>query len=543
MQLKSLRYLDLILTKEPTDKFKFYKGLAAKIESFSPTLLRIKILPALLAECEKDARFAPVLLGPILYIGKAMPSDEFQRSIWTRLAFLTTITKPPEIAIALLRNIQTILKKVERHLRKDFVYPIVITTLQSTDPKIHREVLSQIPNVIAEMSDSTVYHMLLPRLLDLAGACPDPANTSDAVRCVAECLAKVDHDVFVVEVLGHFVQIWARAKSAAVATAIIAVLERIDGAADLLMAKAVPLAADIAGFHGLDEYVRGRLCDWMITTVQKFKVNRATVQRRSGTSDPDNPFGETAPPTGPPPQPQEPVKRTSGLNLTSDDIFGPPKPDTARPVEASAKALSTVDGFGPPPKQPTPIEVFAPRQPTPSGPRSSAPIDVFGPSPTAAKPPVPIDVFGPSPTAAKSPVPIDLFGPSPAGPKPSGQMDVFGTAARPPSSRDIFGPPPADAFGGPGPAGDVEVFGPRPGRPAVQEVDIFGGSATPVQNDNSLVAPGFSAPPPRASGRQNDGMVDVFGQQTRSQVGRPPPQNHPRTGQPGGAVDDLLNLF
>jgi hypothetical protein len=144
-------------------------------------------------------------------------------------------------------------------------------------------------------------------------------------------------------------------------------------------------------------------------------------------------------------------------------------------------------------------------------------------------------VFGPSPAAAKTPGPIDIFGPSPAAPRPAVQMDVLGTVARPPSSREVFGQPRA--------SGGVDVFGPRPGRPVVQEVDIFGGSATPAQNDNSWLPPGFSAPPPRAAGRQNDGIMDVFGQQPLNQGGRPPPQNRPSTGQPGGTVDDLLNLF
>jgi hypothetical protein len=108
MQLKSLRYIKLLLTKELTDKFKFSKGLSTKMESFSP--------PSQSPDAHRVRDRRP--LCPIRYIGKAMQSNEFHRFIWTCLAFLT---KPHEVVIALLRNIHTIFKKVERRFHKDFV--------------------------------------------------------------------------------------------------------------------------------------------------------------------------------------------------------------------------------------------------------------------------------------------------------------------------------------------------------------------------------------------------------------------------------------
>jgi serine/threonine protein kinase len=414
MQMKALRYVDLLLTKDPSDKFKFYKGLAAKIEGFSPTLLKVRLLPAFLSECEKDVRFAPVLLGPILYVGGFMTPDQFLRTIWNRLAPLTNVTKPPEISIALLRHIQTILRKVERPLHKDLVYPIVLSALQSGDSRIHKECLAQIPTVVSEMSENNVQHLLLPRLLDLAGSAGDPANASSAIRCIAECLVKVDHDSFAADALPTLLQVWHRARSSPIAAAIIEVIEKLTAGSDLMMTKAVPLASEIAGAHALEGESRNRLCDWMIATIQKFKNNKSSVTRRTAIADPDNPFGDGKPEPAPmaverprtvdPPRPPVPAKQ-----LTSDDIFGPPP---ARPAAES---------FGVPQAKPPPTEVSKPSTAVFAGSRQAT-TDVFGPRP-------------PPPAAAAAPAPdLDVFGfaQAPANRSDPWALGLSGPPARPP---------------------------------------------------------------------------------------------------------------
>ena len=62
MQMKILRYLDLLTIKDPKDKFIFFKNLSKAVEQFSPIMSRCKILPLLIEECKNDIRFEPVLL-------------------------------------------------------------------------------------------------------------------------------------------------------------------------------------------------------------------------------------------------------------------------------------------------------------------------------------------------------------------------------------------------------------------------------------------------------------------------------------------------
>ena len=421
MQLKSLKYMDMILTKDPQDKFKFYKGLAQKIDEFSPTLSRIKILPTLLAECKNDVRFAPVLISAILKIGETMNVDTFMKLIWQKLSFLATVVKPPEVSIALLRNLKLILEKIDKPLHKDYVYPIVIAALQSGEPRIHKECLEKIPMVIEQMSENNIRMMLLPKLLEVALSSPDPGNISSGINSVAECMKKIDQDTFAVDVIPKMQQIWAKHRSTTVAESIMKLLSNMHASSDVMMSRVIPISAEILGSHVLDDGLKASYCDWMVTTIQEFKSNKTAKFGASKASDPDNPFG-TIPIAKAPPKPT--------VELSSSDVFGS---STPKPVQSSLNAsdifgnatskpaqntptLSASDVFGsatqPKPRPMSGADIFDTPKPGPAIVDISAPSygastrDVFGaPAPSQAAPSNPYanpmdDIFGKSSTSS-----------------------------------------------------------------------------------------------------------------------------------------------
>ena len=510
MQLKSLKYMDMILTKDPQDKFKFYKGLSQKIDEFSPSLAKIKILPTLLEECKNDVRFAPILIGAILRIGDNMDSDTFMKLIWQKLSFLSTVVKPPEVSIALLRSLKVILDKIDKSLHKDYVYPIVVAALQSGEPRIHKECLEKIPIVIEQMNENNIRMMLLPRLLDVALGSQDPGNISSGIHCVTECMKKVDQDTFAVDVIPKVQQIWGKHKGASVGESIMKLLSGMHASTDVMMSRVIPIAAEILGSHAVDDGLKASYCDWMIKTIQDFKTNKSAKFGAKKAADPDNPF-EAMPVIKPTPAPAK-------VELSSSDIFGSSAPKPSQP----ASTLNASDIFG----------SSAPKPPQPTSALNAS--DVFGSS--ATKPPQPTSTLNAS--------------------------DIFGSSAPRTSQPPAQGLDASDIFGnsGPGrskPMSGAQIFdAPRPG-PAIVDISAqqpgYGGSVRDV----------FGAPAP--ANPYATQMDDVFGQRHQppsmgsSNWGQNPGQGQPganqwtnkfdpfntgQRGQPQGrGGNDLLDLF
>jgi serine/threonine protein kinase len=106
MPLRALTYLDLLITKEPKEKFGFFKGLSQALHGFSPLMIKAKILPILVQECRAEIRFTPVLLGTIFDSAGKFSVSEFTDEVFNKIAFLTTVSDPPEVVIAFLQSIR-----------------------------------------------------------------------------------------------------------------------------------------------------------------------------------------------------------------------------------------------------------------------------------------------------------------------------------------------------------------------------------------------------------------------------------------------------
>ena len=429
MQLKALKYIDMILTKDPADKFKFYKGLTQKLDEFSPTLVKTKILPVFLNECQSNVKFAPILLSSIFKIASSFKQDEFMNIIWKRLSFLTTITNPPEVSIALMMNLKTILSKIDKPLHKDFVFPIIFSALQSPHTGIHKVCLQEIDLIIDEMNENGIKTQILPRVLDLATNSGDTNIVANSIFCIKKCLPKIDNDAFSYENLPRFAQIWQKSKDNNVGLAIVETIESLRSSGDVLMTRAIPIAADIAGSHSVERETKNRICDWMINTIKDFKDMRSdkNFSVTNASNDADNPFTQSQNSTISANATQGNTFRseTSKMQDNAADIFGPSSTtqkntNSVKPIKIDI--IDSNDIFGPSSKPKTNISQS-----------NSSPMDIFGPSSSssAQKPQnssLNIDNFQSSSQQKQSA--SDIFGMPSYNQIPSNQqtstMDIFG---------------------------------------------------------------------------------------------------------------------
>lgn len=303
MQLKSLRYIDIMLTKNPSDKFAFYKGLSKKIDEFSPSIQRIKLLPTLVNECIGDVRFAPILLGAIFQISVKFTTEEFMDLVWRKLSVLATVVNPPEVSIGLLRNLWMLLEKVDKRLHKDYVYPIIFSALNSQETRIHNEVLKHVDTVIDEMNEETLRSLILPRLFDLSFNSSNLSVSSSSIMCISKTLKRMDNESFCAEFIPKFAQIWRKFANPQIATPILDVFFNLNVSLDVVMLRILPLACEISANNSVDGELRSKYCNFIIKTAQDFRDkgenernfnDQENVQGKQNESDVkvdnDNPF-------------------------------------------------------------------------------------------------------------------------------------------------------------------------------------------------------------------------------------------------------------
>jgi hypothetical protein len=344
MSLRILTYLDLLITKEPKEKFGFFKGLSQAIHGFSPLMIKAKILPILVQECRAEIRFAPVLLGTIYDVAGKFSVSAFTYDVFTKIAFLTTVSDPPEVVIALLQSIPLIIEKTDPSLHNDCVYPIVFNALQSPNELIQRECLSKLPFTIERIQPAIIRTSLLPRLVELGAKATDVRVAASALTTVARCLKKIDHDTFLQDTMPKISQIWRAHASAAVAEPMMDIIEAIAGNAKLTMAQVLPIAAAVTATPACPPYVQKRLCVWVINFLEKYKLEFQLDRKITRPHYTVAPRVPAAAGTGPSPVKQAPAAANNpfGFDLPPADV-------------STAKAA-----IGLPPVTPTQTRAFDP---------------------------------------------------------------------------------------------------------------------------------------------------------------------------------------
>ncbi|KAH0793039.1 protein kinase [Histomonas meleagridis] len=274
-QLKVLRYLDMIITKDAKDKFGFFKGLSKIIHDFSPMIIKVKILPILISECKSDIRFAPVLLGTIFSVSEKFTVSEFTNEIFKKLSFLTTVEDPPQVTIALVQSLPLLLEKTEPSLHKDCIYPILFRSLQSNNLTLRNECMKKLPGIIKKLPENIINTKLLPQIVDLLADIKNSQDINPLLSSIAMCLPQIDCDVFLLEQFPKVFYAWKKNQTKESTEMMMEIIENLKGNERNIMARAMQVAASIVSANVAEPYVKKRMCNWMINTIERFKAVNA----------------------------------------------------------------------------------------------------------------------------------------------------------------------------------------------------------------------------------------------------------------------------
>jgi hypothetical protein len=321
MPMKVLRYLDQVCIKDAKDKFEFFKGLTKVVSAFSERLLRNKVIPILVSECERDVRLAPVLLRPILQFSKNLPMEIFTQEVYLRLFFLTSIVDPPEILIAFMQELDLLLDKTDPAIHHAKVFPVISTALKSSHPLLLTECLKRLPAFIKLLNEQSIQKGLLPLLLRLCESSDDLEFLSISLNCITCCLPKVDHDQFMRYLIPKIEVIWRTHQEPSIVPGLSDLLTTLRGTDLSTMAFAIPLAAQLVSNSLCDPYYQKQLVSWMLGFVTKFKI----VNKLDEVEDPKPGQVEIAPALDPLAQAAA-VPASQSFDFSFGPLLGPQPP-------------------------------------------------------------------------------------------------------------------------------------------------------------------------------------------------------------------------
>jgi hypothetical protein len=240
LSIRSLRFIDEILTKSPDDRYAFYEKMAPTLPLFSERILKTKFAPLFLRQVLADDRYAPALVPLLLNLAARFDAAYFASAVDALRALLQRVT-PPQLALA---NLSVAPLLAERGNQAETLQPLFVAALQSDEAEVRAEALARLPAVVAGLGARAVLDSLVPALAALLLAA-DCAGCCAAVECLGLCLERVPADDFCERAIPGIGRAWERIAEPPLARAIQRLLTLLRPSPDPICRFVVPLAAGI----------------------------------------------------------------------------------------------------------------------------------------------------------------------------------------------------------------------------------------------------------------------------------------------------------
>jgi SCY1-like protein 2 len=171
--VSTIRFLESLPAKTPSEKSAFLRGLPRIMPQFSAKVLERKVLPALLDEM-KDKDLISLILQNIFKMLKTLPSSKraFPEKIVPRLReiFLGTDKKPATERdsakeaglMVLLENIRQVSDNTTGKEFKDDILPIIFLAVESPTHSLVDAALGTLPTILSSLDFTTIKNEVFP---------------------------------------------------------------------------------------------------------------------------------------------------------------------------------------------------------------------------------------------------------------------------------------------------------------------------------------------------------------------------------------------
>eukprot|EP00906_Rhabdomonas_costata_P011613 RCo016552 len=135
-EVKALRYLSAMMNKDPLQKVSFLKELPDMIPAFSVRLLRLKVIPPLVAEMT-DERMLRFVLPLLLRIVERLQPSEYEVLLMPYFTPLFQRVDIPQISEMLVESIDPIVEKSSQNIVKHYIVPLLCLQMKNNpNPRV-----------------------------------------------------------------------------------------------------------------------------------------------------------------------------------------------------------------------------------------------------------------------------------------------------------------------------------------------------------------------------------------------------------------------
>jgi hypothetical protein len=284
-QLRAYRYLDTIVTRQPLEKFSFFKSLRQTLNAFSTRILRHKLLPILMADTLINGRFAPVTIPLIVEIGATFSIEEFSTEIFAPLSKFLRVTRPAEICLSVFNVMHIFVEKISRELHCDLLFPIFLNALKNDDIRLQAAAVEHFPLIARSLNPSTIRNVALPRISELLLSADHPDILRAVITSLGDCLDLVEHDVFTDIVLPKLAVAWRRTSSLQLAQSLPTLLQRLRPSLGPALREMVPLCSIVLASPEVDLEAQAQLVEISVAQLGRVAAERRAqpIERRAET--------------------------------------------------------------------------------------------------------------------------------------------------------------------------------------------------------------------------------------------------------------------
>jgi serine/threonine protein kinase len=279
LSIRSLRFLDAILTKSGPERHTFYSNFLPTLPLFSDRLLRYRLQPIFLNDLLRDVRYGPVLIPLIFNIGRRYDKADFMREIIVPLRKILEMTVPEELALANLSVTPIIIDRVEVNSQCDVLSPLFIASLHSSSSRLRGEALKHIPLMIASMTEDVILASLVPTLLRFIDEISDISIVCAVLEGLGQCLAKVHPDTFCEVAIPKLMLCWNRVKQPHLALAIEFVLRKLHPTSPMVCKFVIPIAAEVLASRKARPATQSQLATIINDSIDAIMSERNLVAR------------------------------------------------------------------------------------------------------------------------------------------------------------------------------------------------------------------------------------------------------------------------
>lgn len=208
LSARVLKYMDLSITKDLSDKICFYKKLDGFIDNFSFRLRRYKILPLLIDEMESNSDLCECLIPLSIKNSKDFDKEDFISEVLNTVIKFLKEDETSKITIAFFSVFNIVVSKCSSEYQSLIVFPIFVKALQSGEKSIQESALQALPLLVEQLDQATIQSALIPQILEFIELHKDQDTVVTALSSLKTMSVRVDPLWFTENVIPFLTFLW-----------------------------------------------------------------------------------------------------------------------------------------------------------------------------------------------------------------------------------------------------------------------------------------------------------------------------------------------